>query len=530
MARDREQRPPTAAEVRRLLQGLDATPHTLAIPALPAVASAAPPETVTAATQNLGPPVRGPGMDGRPGQTVIRDPSLAVLPFRNAGQATEEHWADGFTDDLIETLSLTPRLRVHSRGAVMPFKGQGRDPREIGRELDVQVVVEGSVRRQGEGLRVMIRAVSVADGFQLWAKRFDRPATELLTIADDAAEAIAEALLKHANCPKRAPAKDPEALDLYLRARQEHHRYSYPSARRAAELLSQALALCPDEPAMLAGHSLACARMWLLGPENDGGAHAAALWSARRAQELAPHCGEAHLALASIRMQELLIHEGIEELRAAMTQAPLLAEAHEHLGRLLLETGALQEGMAALNRACELEPALTAPRRELARAHALLGDIPAGFRVLEEIEASGNQGAVAGRGRLLVWMNKLEEARAVFYGSTNPTVMSLREVVFEGKPYERALPGVVGPRRARRMLFYQQLRCEVLTTGGQLDLALEVLEQADFDGLFDATWLALCPALDRLRGNSRFEAVRAHVEPRAADLRGRLLPLCHATL
>lgn len=96
---------------------------------------------------------------------------VAVLPFRNAGAPEHEYLADGLTEELIDLLSVSPGLRVRSRGVVMRFKGIDRDPRDLGRELDVQVVVEGSVRRAAGTARISARAISVADGFQLC----DRP-------------------------------------------------------------------------------------------------------------------------------------------------------------------------------------------------------------------------------------------------------------------------------------------------------------------------------------------------------------------
>ena len=113
----------------------------------------------------------------------------------------------------IDLLSMTPRLRVRSRGVVMRLKGAERDPREVGRELDVQVVVEGSVRRRDGGVRISARLISVADGVQLWAKRFDRPESELLQINDDTARAIADALAVELAPPVRDASLDVEATE-----------------------------------------------------------------------------------------------------------------------------------------------------------------------------------------------------------------------------------------------------------------------------------------------------------------------------
>src|ERR1700690_1691570 len=99
--------------------------------------------------------------------------TVAVLPFRNAGPPEDDYLVDGLTDDLIDTLSMMPGLRVRPRGVVMQLKGTSGDPRQLGRELNVQVVVDGTVRPAADSIRVSARVLSVEDGFQLWAKRFD---------------------------------------------------------------------------------------------------------------------------------------------------------------------------------------------------------------------------------------------------------------------------------------------------------------------------------------------------------------------
>ena len=122
-----------------------------------------------------------------------------MLPLRNLGPSDDDDVVDGLTDNLIDTLSMTAGLRVRPRGCVIRFKGVDADPRVIGRELDVDVVVDASMRRVGAGILLTARLVSVADGFQLWAKRFERPANDLLVVSDETAHAIAEAL----SCARR---------------------------------------------------------------------------------------------------------------------------------------------------------------------------------------------------------------------------------------------------------------------------------------------------------------------------------------
>src|SRR5262249_41992510 len=141
------------------------------------------------------------------------------LPFRNAGPSEDEYLAEELTDDLIDRLTMTRGLRVRARGAGLSYKGVAWDAREVGDKLGVQVVVEGSVRRARGNVRVSARLTSVADGFQLWAGRFDRPEQGVLSINDEAASAIAEALTVDAEGRTCEAPKNPLAVDLYLRAR-----------------------------------------------------------------------------------------------------------------------------------------------------------------------------------------------------------------------------------------------------------------------------------------------------------------------
>src|SRR5262249_10271588 len=150
--------------------------------------------------------------------------AVAVLPFRNAGPAEDEYLADGLTEDLIDTLSMNRMLRGGSRGAVMRLRGVGRDPRELGKELGVHVVAHGTVRRTGAAVRRAAAHLGEARErsrrVPALAKRFDRPAADVLAVGDEAAAAIAEALAVDWHAPPRAPT-DPAALDLFLRARHE---------------------------------------------------------------------------------------------------------------------------------------------------------------------------------------------------------------------------------------------------------------------------------------------------------------------
>jgi TolB-like protein len=149
----------------------------------------------------------------------VRDKTVAVLPLQNAGAPDDSYLAEGLTDDLIDTLCVTRGLKMRPRSVVMRHATPEHDPRRLGEELDVQVIVEGTIRREGATVRVSARAISVEDELQIWAQRFECPAERLLTLSDEMARAVADALTVDFELPARVSPSDPVAVDLYIRAR-----------------------------------------------------------------------------------------------------------------------------------------------------------------------------------------------------------------------------------------------------------------------------------------------------------------------
>ena len=246
--------------------------------------------------------------------------ALAVLPFRNQGPAEDAYLADGLTDDLIDALSMVKGLRVRSRGAVRAQSAQS-DPTLIGRALDVEVLVDGTVRRAGQQLRIAARLVKVADGDQVWAQRFDRPAAEALQVSDEVAQAVAAALIGGAAGPSRAVLQDGEAVDLYLRARALSQPGTGPGLRESMPLYEKALALRPGDPTVLTAYAQARSRLWFFGGEGSGELARAA---AEQAVAAAPERGEPRLALATVRFHEGDPAGAVTMLRQALKLTPAL--------------------------------------------------------------------------------------------------------------------------------------------------------------------------------------------------------------
>ena len=452
--------------------------------------------------------------------------TVAVLPFRNAGAPVDDHWAEGFTDDLIETLSLLERLKVLSRGAAARFRGDSLDPREVGHRLDVEVVVEGSVRRHGTTLRVVVRVVSVADGFQIWACRFDRPDSDLLAIADEAATEIAGALLSRPPLPVRTALRDPVALDLYFRARQEYRTWIADNLQRAADQLEEALRRAPDDPRLLSADAMVWARAWLIGMSDGQEGYDRATAAVDRARLLAPELGEPHIAAATFLLQRLDLDGVARELRAAVRKSPNLPEAHDFIARLLCECGRLDLGLAMFEHAAsQFENPPETMAEELARSYALMGDWSRAWAQCGQLTESRSGPMITVRARLLVWAGHRDEAEAIVRESARwSSVMG----IVAGAMFDDVLPAPGhGPRRDRRDLFFLQLLVESKAARGQASAAVELIEEGARRGLFDLAWLDRCPLFADLRADpdlgQRLRAARAGAAERAERLVAGLL-------
>jgi serine/threonine-protein kinase len=519
MARAKADRYQTAEEVRSALAAIETPPSRSSL--LPASAWSG---GSTAGT--------GSGSVAVPGvQPAAR--TVAVLPFRNAGPEADAYLADGLTDDLIDVLSMTPGLRVCGRGVVMGRTAGTRDPQKLGVELGVSVVVEGTLRHVDGRLRVTARLLSVTDGFQLWAQRFDRDAGAMLSMSDEVARAVTAALTLRPAQAAREQAPDGVALDLYLRARHEYFKFWRENVIQAIALFEQALARAPDDPMILAGYAMALVRRTGQDDSTDAEADGARR-AAERALALSPESAPARVALAQVLLLSGKPEEAAREVRAVLDRHPDFADAVELAGRMLVECGPPAAAIRPLERALELEPDARSVNMELARLHALLGDRAASEAFFGDEPANAGLSNVywLNRCRVALWLGDFERARAWRAdlesrdGAFPGAIMMLRAMTGDLPTDEEvhAVLGVAtsGTKLLRRRAFYSQLVCEFTASFGRTEVALVALETADAGALFDATWLERCAPLDAIRHDPRFVAVRERVLARATSVRAAL--------
>jgi len=290
--------------------------------------------------------------------------SLAVLPFVNVGGDTAQaYFAQGMADELTTTLVQVSNLRVASRSAVARLKSEELTARDAGRELGVETVLEGTVRRSGNRLRVTAQLSNAADGLVLWADRFDREMRDIFEVQDEIARSIVTALqgaLAGGTGQRltRAPrgTDDLEAYDLYLKGRYFWSRRGREGLTKAIDYMNRAVARDPSFARAHAGISMAYAVLPFFDTINPDRAMRLAEQSAARALALDSGLAEAHLALAYALKNRWRFSEAEREFQASLALAPNDAGVRHWYGVFLYAVGRVDESVAQLAQATTLDP------------------------------------------------------------------------------------------------------------------------------------------------------------------------------
>ncbi len=289
--------------------------------------------------------------------------SIAVLPFVNLSSDGEnEYFSDGLTEELINALSQLEDLRVVSRTSVFEFKGKALNIRTVGERLGVSTVLEGSVRKSGDRVRISVQLVKVSDGCQLWATRFDRKMTDIFEIQDEIAHTIAAKLQITLTDRGGAPlvkryTRDLEAYHLYLKGRFHWNRRSSEGFEKAREYFEAALARdARYAPAYagLADYHISVAS-WGLAPPDVAWPNARA--AAMKALDVDPSLADAHVSLAAFRTYyERNWAEGEREFRRARQLNPGDTNARVQYATYLTHLGRLDEARSETEEALLIDP------------------------------------------------------------------------------------------------------------------------------------------------------------------------------
>jgi serine/threonine-protein kinase len=290
-------------------------------------------------------------------------PSIAVLPFVNmSADPEQEYFCDGLAEELINALTQIEDLKVIARTSAFSFKGRNVNVREIGRELDVGTILEGSVRKAGNRLRITAQLVDTARGHHLWSEKYDREMKDIFAIQDEISEAIVAELkpklLKEEKVKfARRQTVNLEAYNLYLRGRHFWNRRSEEGLNRAVECFKRAIEKAPDYATAYAGLAdchISLAMYGFLSPKD---AYPKAREAALKAMEIDDAVAEAHTSLATIKYNFDWDWERAEkEYKRATELNPGYATAHHWYAGYLRVMGRSEEAIAEIERALELDP------------------------------------------------------------------------------------------------------------------------------------------------------------------------------
>src|SRR5438876_59212 len=297
--------------------------------------------------------------------------SIAVLPLLNeSGDPKDEYFSDGLSEELIAALAQIRELKVIGRSSSFRFKERKEEPKTIGEKLGVVTLLEGTVRKQGDRVRIVAELINAADGIELWTRTFDRELKDIFAVQQEIAAAVASSLkatLLGADQRSAPNPKTAEAHNAYLQGHYYFQRHNLEDYRKAVGHYDQAIRLDPEYALAYAERSEA----WTLIGDLTGEGKTAwpkARTDAEKAVAIAPTVAEAHAALGWVRFfTEWRFAEGLSELKRAKELAPANPTANDLLARVIVYLGRLDEAENQGRQAVELDPLASAPQNNLAR-------------------------------------------------------------------------------------------------------------------------------------------------------------------
>jgi len=435
-------------------------------------------------------------LKGRLRQAPGRTPTVAVLPFADmSAEHDQAYFCEGLAEELIGALTRIDGLQVTSRTSAFRFQGRDLDIRDIGRQLNVDSVLEGSVRKAGDRVRITAQLIDVANGYHLWSERFDRQLLDIFAIQEEIAERSVEALRGVLREDDRevlrgAGTTSPQAWDFYLQGRQLFWQQRYVPARafyyRAVEL----------EPTFARAWSqIAILHAWLdawFGHREED--RAAAEKAAHRALELAPGLADAHVALGVALAHARQSQEAECHLARAREIEPGLWDAWYFSGRTAWHQGKLDEALAFFERAAKLDAEDYQSLSLAAQLYEARGDREAALRAdrvcLERVKRHLDQHP--------------EDTRATIYAAFCARRLGDRE---------RALAWAerVNLMAPEEPVHYYNLGCFYANIG-DYERALAALEKFGASGRAFRDWMDHDSDLDPLREDPRFQALMARFE------------------
>jgi len=420
--------------------------------------------------------------------------SIAVLPFADMSpEKDQDHFCEGMAEEIINSLARTTGVQVASRTASFQFKETTMDIDAIGEQLNVNTVLEGSVRKAGDQLRVTAQLINVEDGYHIWSEGFDRGLKDVFGIQKEIAENVVKAF-KLSMSPdtekaiEQQPTQNIEAYEYYLRGRRHFYQFSEEGWKKAREDFSHAIDLDPDYALAFAGLA-DCFSFIYMYADSAVSVRLQAETNSRLALQLAPELAQVHasrgLALSHCTRQG----EAEKSFERAVELDPTLFDAYYFHGRHAFSKGNLESAASLFEKATEVRP-------DDYQALALLAQV---YRALGmDVERDG-----ARRRTLEVIEKRLEtspnDARALCFGSMN---------LLEAGQTEKGMEWLERAKNSSSTdaLNFYNVAC-VYSSIGKIDDALDCLEESVHKGMAELDWMINDTDLENLRNHRRFKAL-----------------------
>lgn len=426
-------------------------------------------------------------------------PSIAVLPFVDMSPDQDQgYFCEGVAEEILNALVKIQTLSVAARTSSFIYKAGEGDVREIGKELDVKTILEGSVRKSGNRLRVTAQLVKVSDGYHLWSKTFDEEIQDIFAIQDEIATSIAESLLEKLTPGEQSAitttsSRDVNAYEYYLRGRQFFKRFRKMDIEHARHMFRQALKIDPDFALAWAGYA-DCHSFLIMYVDPQASYREEASTASKRALELSPGLAEAHASrgLAYLVCEEFELAE--TEFQTAIKLNPSLFEAYYYYARTQFHRGEIEMAAELFQRAAEVDPTDYQSR-------CLRVQILRGLGRLDDAVTEAHE-AVTVIKKHLEWHP--DDARAYHLGAGSLVILS------DTDRAKQWLHRAIELAPDDSVVLYN-VACNLAILGEQ-DKALDYLERAVERGAVSAAWMRNDEDLASLRENTRYTDLLQHVE------------------
>jgi len=430
---------------------------------------------------------------GRNKEVKLPDkPSIAVLPFINmSADKEQDYFCDGIAEDILNDLTRLENLHVVARTSSFAFKGEKQDIREIGMKLEAHIIVEGSVRKAGNRLRITTQLINVADGYHLWSERYDRELEDVFAIQEEIAKNIVRALrIKLSKREKRALGKvkthDVQAYDFYLRGREFFNREGRKNYQYASEMFTRAIKKDLDYALAYAGLADCYSSLSTYYEKKQENSERS-LAASKRAIELDPELAEAHAARGLAVSLSMQYDEAEKEFDRAIKLNPKLYEAYYFYARTCREQGKMEKAALLFEKAGEVRP-------EDYQATCLLASVYKDLNLATEAETAAHRAIELVEKHLRL---NPDDARALYLGGN--MLMALGEVEKAINWAKRAHaidpddPGVL-----------YNIAC-IYSLAGKIEQALDCFEMAIQLGWDLLEWADNDSDLDPIRDQPRFQ-------------------------